>query len=373
MKSKLTVLQLLPHLELGGVERGTLEVGKYLVENDHRSLVVSGGGRMVKQLEQEGSTHFTLPIGKKSLFTFRHFKALRDIILKNDVNIVHIRSRFPAWVNYIAMRGIEKSKRPKLISTIHGAYSVSPYSKIMLKADKIIAISQFIESYIHDNYSGIDHNKITIIHRGISSEDFPANYSANEAWLEAWHKEFPQTKDKILLTLPGRITRWKGQEDFLDIVHGLKTSGMDFHALIVGGFDTNKQHFFNELQNKSQQLSLQNYVSFVGSRPDIKQILSISDLVYSLSKKPEPFGRTSPEALTMGKPVVAYDHGGAHEVLSELFPQGLCKANNVDDAIVKTQEILSKPYSIKPNELFTSAKMLEKTLQLYLSTASEIR
>lgn len=373
MSSSLTVLQLLPNLELGGVERGTLQVAKHLVENGHRSLVVSGGGRMVSELEEDGSTHFTLPIGKKSLLTFRYIWALRKLIVQNKVDIVHVRSRFPAWVNYFAFRGIPKQQRPVLITTIHGAYSVNSYSKIMLKADKIIAISNFIESYILDNYSDIDREKIKIIHRGISVIDFPTNFKASDKWLDTWFKEFPQTQNKLILSLPGRITRWKGQEDFLEIVHKLKKSGLHFHALIIGGYDQNKQHFYKELQEKTKSLALENHVTFVGSRPDIKEILSISNVVFSLSKKPEPFGRTSPEALTMGIPVVAYDHGGGREVLKELFPQGLSKANDIEDAVSKTQNILENPSAINPNRLFTAEKMLDKTLELYLSSTNKIR
>lgn len=324
---------------------------------------------MVEQLQQEGSQHITLPVGKKSLFTFRHVRALRTVIETNKVDIVHVRSRFPAWVNHFALKGIPEARRPKLISTIHGAYSVNRYSKIMMNSDRIIAISQFIKHYILSNYPDVDDKKITVIHRGVGQSHFPRGYTADADWLENWYKEFPQTKDKIVICLPGRITRWKGQEDFLKIAHGLKSSELNFHAIVVGGFDQQKQHFFTELQDLAKQLSLSEHLTFVGSRPDIKDIMSISDLVYSLSKKPEPFGRTSLEALSLGRPVIAYDHGGGREVLSELFPQGLCEANNTEAAIHKTLKVLQNADPIKPNTQFTLENMLDKTLRLYLAAA----
>ncbi len=372
MTKKLTVLQILPYLKLGGVERGTLEVAKHLTSEGHKALVVSGGGRMVKQLEQEGSRHFELPVGKKSLLTFRHAKTLRKIIIKNKVDVVHVRSRLPAWVNKLALHGIPTSQRPRLVSTVHGAYSVNAYSKVMLKSDRIIAVSDYIKSYILNNYPDTDEKKISVISRGIDPEQFPRNFAPSSKWLETWYKENTSIKDKILLCLPGRITRLKGHHDFIKLNAFLKKhSTKNFHALIVGGYDDRKKAYYDELLARIKKEDLQNDISFLGARDDLREIMAISNIVYSLSNKPESFGRTSLEALSLGRPVIAYDHGGATEVLSELFPQGLIPKNNIDCAIKKTVEITEHFDSINLNEKFTLGNMLDKILAIYESTSQE--
>lgn len=367
MSKSLRVLQVLPELNLGGVERGTLEVGKALAERGHQSFVVSGGGRLVEQLEREGSKHFTLLVGKKSLFTLRYIKPLRDLILKNNIDIVHVRSRFPAWITKFALDGIDKNIRPKLVSTVHGAYSVNAYSKIMLKADKIIAVSDFIKDYICINYPDIDSNKIKVIYRGISNEDFPSGFMPSSQWKDDWFKQFPACKNKLILCLPGRITRLKGHEDFLKILHELKTNSNNFNAIIVGSYDKNKSGYFNSLKKKISESNLEDHVTFTGARNDIKEIISISDIIFNLSNKPESFGRTALEALSLKTPVIANNHGGVKDILEELFPEGLININNTEQAIEKINTFSNSLINIKDNKRFTLKNMLDNTINLYHS------
>ena len=165
-----TVLQILPELDVGGVERGTLEVAAELVKRNHRSIVVSGPGRLVSQLIDEGSEHINLPVGRKSLLSARLIPVLRKIFKEQEIDIIHARSRLPAWLAYLAWKNLDIEKTPAFMTTVHGPYSVNRYSEIMIKGERIIAISQYIKNYILENYPNVNEKRIEIIHRGISKE-----------------------------------------------------------------------------------------------------------------------------------------------------------------------------------------------------------
>ncbi|HYN53766.1 MAG TPA: glycosyltransferase, partial [Methylotenera sp.] len=180
---KLTVVQVLPALQSGGVERGTLEVGKYLVEQGHRSIVISDNGRLVNQLIEEGSEHIHWPIGRKSLLTLRFIPHLIAFLKDNEVDVLHVRSRFPAWICYLAWKIMPVSKRPHLITTVHGTYSISPYSAIMTKGEQVIVISKMIRDYVLKNYR-VNPDKLHLNYRGVDEQSFPYAYQPTKEWLE---------------------------------------------------------------------------------------------------------------------------------------------------------------------------------------------
>ena len=361
----LSVVQLLPALNVGGVERGTLEVAKELVKHGHRSIVISAGGRMVDELVGSGSEHIQLDIGKKSLFSLKHISYLRRYFSEEKIDIIHARSRLPAWLTYFAWNKMDQACRPKFITTVHGPYSVNPYSKVMTKGQKIIATSGFILKYITDNYPDVDINKITLIHRGVSKTEFPFAFQPEEKWLEAWHKQQPTISDKFILTMPARVTRWKGHEDFLGILARLKQQNISVHGLIAGGPHRSKTTYLEELQDKARTLGLEKEITFLGHRNDIKEIMSISDIVLSLAKEPEAFGRTVLEALCLGRPVIAYDHGGAAEILTKMYPQGCVEPNNIAAVCDKIISFYKEPVPVADKNFFTLDKMLNDTLSLY--------
>lgn len=361
----LTVVQVLPALEVGGVERGTLEVASGLVKAGHRSIVISGGGRLVDTLVLEGSQHFNWSIGRKSLFTLILAIKLRKLLIRESVDILHVRSRMPAWVCYLALKGIRKNKRPKFICTVHGPYSVNRYSKIMTKGDDVIVISQFIKDYVLNNYKETGEKKLTIIHRGINAKEFPFNYSPDDSWRKEWTKNHATLGDKFIITLPARITRWKGQEDFLLIISALKKLGIPIHGLVAGGAHVRRIKFLKSLKKQVVELGLKNEIDFIGHRDDLKEIMAISDIVLSLAKKPEAFGRTALESLSLGTPVVAYDHGGASEVLNILFPDGLTPRNDIAKATKKIASLYKTSNIISVKNPFTQKAMVDKTIDLY--------
>ena len=148
MTKKLTVLQTLPALHSGGVERGTLEIARALVAAGHRSIVVSDGGRLVEQLEREGSEHITMPVHRKSLASLFQIRPFRRLLEELKPDIVHARSRIPAWIAWLALRRMNPATRPRFVTTVHGMYSVSPYSAIMTKGEVVIAVSETVRDYV---------------------------------------------------------------------------------------------------------------------------------------------------------------------------------------------------------------------------------
>ena len=338
-------------------------MNKYLASKGYRSIIVSNGGRMVGQVLKDKGEHHKLAIGKKNILTiFTIFKLIK-LIKKNKIDIVHARSRLPAWVCYFAIRFIKKGHRPIFITTVHGPYSVNFYSSIMTKGDKVIVVSKMIQDYVLKNYK-IDRKKIFLNYRGVSNKDFPFNFKPSKNWLKSWYQKYPQTKNQIILTLPARITRWKGHEDFIELIKNLSHKYPNIHGLIVGD-EKKKNKYKAELKNKINELKLKKSITFVGHRNDIREVMSISKIVFSLSKEPEAFGRVSLESLSIGKPVIAYSHGGVKEQLVRLFPSGLIKVGSINDATKLAIKLLRKPPKTKKNNFFTLEKMLKTTLSIY--------
>ncbi len=365
---RLTVLQMLPTLESGGVEKGTLEVAKALVENGHRSLVISAGGRMVQQLETEGSEHFVWHVDKKSLFTLRFIWKLRRFLKAQSVDVLHYRSRVPGWVAYLAWKGMNPDRRPRLISTVHGLHSVSAYSAVMTKGERVIAVSETIKKYIAENYPNTAKESIELIYRGVDPMEFPYGYQPDTAWLAQWKNRYPQLTGKFVVALPGRMTRLKGHHDFLLIIRRLKDQGKDVVGLVVGGEDVKRKSYADEIYQSVADMALSDAIVFTGQRTDMKEIYSQCDAVLSLSSKPESFGRTVLEALSLGRPVIGYDHGGVGEILTALYPEGRVPLGDVDAVVGHLSQSLTP---VAENHRFLKDNMLDRTLKLYQSSAGK--
>ena len=351
------VLQILPQLNIGGVERGTLDLSKALIENGHDAYVISGGGILVNELEKSGATHYEMPVHIKSLKTLFLAKKLSEKILSINPDIVHVRSRMPAWVNYRAFKKIQN--KPVLVSTFHGLYSFPIYSKVMSFVDHTIAISNTVESYIIQNYD-LEKKDITIIPRGCDPNTFN-NVSIDPKEKDDLLNEFPQIKGKKVLTIPGRITKWKGIAEFIQLMSLLDDS---YHGLVVGPIAKSKKRYFSKLLEKVSSLNLDNRITFTGSRRDISNIYKISDIVYNLSQTPEPFGRTMIEAIACGTKVVGWNHGGASEILKKLFPQGLVDLDEMEK-LRDTTVTIANTSSTPSENTFTAKRMTDSTIDLY--------
>lgn len=364
MFHRLNIVQVLPALESGGVERGTLEVGQYLAAQGHRSIVISAGGRLVKQLESEGSEHVRWDIGRKSLLTLKLIPRLRRFLQDNQVDILHVRSRFPAWICYLAWKGMDPATRPRLITTVHGQYSVSRYSRIMTRGERVIVVSNMIRDYVLKHYP-VEQGRLRLNYRGVDSARYQHGYRPEASWLADWYKTFPQTQNKQLLLLPARITRWKGQLDFIELIAQIRQQHPQVHGLIVGEAKKGKETFLGELTDKVRELKLESHITFTGHRSDIREVMAISNIVMSFSHQPEAFGRTTLEALSLGIPVIAYAHGGVEEQLKAILPQGCVTPGNIAAATALTHQWLKQPPEVPARHPFSLQNMLENTLNVY--------
>lgn len=361
---------MLPELDGGGVERGTLEIGRYLASNGHRSIVVSGGGRLVKQLENEGSTHIEMNVGVKSPTSLKYVLPLRQLILREEVDVLHLRSRLPAWVAFLAWKTLPQSKRPLLVTTFHGFYSVNAYSAIMTKGEAIIAVSDSIQQHIDKNYGKKDN--VTIIHRGVDGNTFnPERLDPNR--VNALRASWKIDPEKRVIMLPGRFTRLKGHEIFLKSLAKLKNT--DFLAILVGDSQENKK-YTDELLDIIKNNTLQDRVRIVGHCDDMPTAYSLADIVISASSnEPEAFGRTSIEAMAMGKPVIATAHGGSLETIVHDETGWLVQpadesdlAKAIDLALSLSDEELAtigNNGKRRVTKKFTTQSMCDKTLALY--------
>lgn len=369
-RQRLTVVQMLPALESGGVERGTLEVGRYLAERGHRSIVVSAGGRLVGQLEREGSEHLAWDVGRKSLLTpLRYVGRLRRFLAAEGVDILHLRSRMPAWVGYWAWKGMPPARRPHLVTTVHGPYSVNRYGSVMVRGERVIAISNMIVEYIRRHYPQVPETDIRLIPRGVDPQQFPHGFLPAPEWLARWREQFPRLAGRKLVVLPARITRWKGQVDFVQVMAGLVAAGCDVHGLVVGEAHPRRREFLDELHALCEAKGLAERITFTGHRGDIKEIMAISDVVLSLSREPEAFGRVTLEALSLGRPVIAYDHGGVSEQMAALLPEGAVPVGDVPGVVRLLSAWLDHPPAVSDNNPFTLERMLSATFDVYRELA----
>jgi glycosyltransferase involved in cell wall biosynthesis len=361
----LTVLQVVPALHAGGVERGTVEVAGELARRGHRSIVLSGGGRMVEQLEREGSEHIPCRVGEKSPLTLRHVGFVRDLLSRGDIDVVHAASRIPAWITKLAWQKLPAGNRPRFVTSLHGLHSVSRFSKVMTSGEAVIAVSKTIRDYILKNYS-TPQERIRVIYRGVDPAEFPRDFQPTAEWADRFFWEFPRAYGRKLITLPGRMTRLKGHDDFARLIRSLVDSGQPVHGLIVGGEHARKKRYGQELRHLVRTMNLEEHITFTGHRTDMKEIYSVSDLVLSLSARPESFGRTVLESLSLGTRVAGYAHGGVGEILTERFPAGLIAPGSQIELLQQAQELISSDAPpVPPVTQFQLSDMLDQTVQLY--------
>ena len=305
------IVQVIPELNEGGVERGVVELNREFVKKGIESFVISAGGKLENQINLDGGNHVKFDVCSKNIFTaFRRVSKLKKLLKEIKPDIIHVRSRVPAWLVYFA----NKSLKIKVVSTVHGFNSVGFYSSIMQKADAVICVSNSIKEYIQKHYQTSE-NKITVIPRGIDLELFnPKNI--DEIFIENFKKEF-NLKDKFIVSSVGRVTQLKDYETFIKAILLVKKEIPNIVGLIVGGVRSDKEDYLNSLKRLIKELNLEENIIFTGSQSKIEQIYALSDVVISSSKKPESFGRAVAEAICMNKPVIATNHGGVKDIIIE--------------------------------------------------------
>lgn len=371
---RLTVVQLLPALESGGVERSTLEIAEALIQAGHRAIVVSAGGRLVPTLEQAGAEHITLDIGRKSLRTLRHVRSLRDLFQRIGPDLVHARSRLPAWLGWKALGAMPAARRPGFITTVHGLNSPGLYSGIMTRGERVICVSDTVRAYVLEHYPRTDPGKLRVIPRGIDPTRFPHRAWPDPAMRAQFANEHPALGgDGPLLLLPGRGTRLKGHGDAVTLLGRLRAGGVDARLWMPGAREAGREQYVAELEQQARQGGFGEALVITPPTARIADAYAASDLVLQLSRKPEAFGRTVIEALSVGRPVVGWAHGGVGELLAELQPQGAVAPFDEDALLRTTQSLLaSHPApSAATMPAYTLRAMQDATLATYLELAHD--
>lgn len=362
---RLTVVQLLPALDAGGVERSTLEIVEALVGDGHRAIVVSKGGRMLPQLQAIGAEHFALDIGRKSPWTFRHVPALRRLFSEVDADIVHARSRLPAWIGWRALQGMH-GPRPRFVTTAHGLNSPSRYSAIMARGERVICVSNVVRAHLLQHYPRTDPQRLRVIPRGIDPARFARVTMPDRALRARLSMQHPQLGgDGPLLLLPGRGTRLKGHADALDLLAALRADGMDARLWMPGALDPGRTAYIDELQARARAAGIADALAITAPTDAIAEAYAASDLVLQLSRKPEAFGRTVIEALAVGRPVLGWAHGGVGELLAQLQPEGAVAAFDMDVLGQRARVLLAHPPMPAATMPYTLQAMQRATMDVY--------
>ncbi len=322
---KTVVMQILPALENGGVERGAIDIAKSLKKEGFEPIVVSKGGVLVYQLREAGINHITLPVASKNPFRiFLNIKKIAKVITDYQVDIVHVRSRAPMWSAYFAC----KKTNTKLVATVHGTYSLNLgkwkvfplkkyYNSVMLRADRIIAVSNFIKDYLVQNYRQKNQDmpseiveRISVIQRGVDLRYFDLSKISQSRvvnLINEWH--LPE--DRKIIILPARFTAWKGHEFLID---ALKKIDRDYCCVMVGS-DHGHKTYRKKIETSVVEAGLSGKVKVVGLCKDMPAAYALSHVVVSASVRPEAFGRVAIEAQAMQRVTIATKIGGALETI----------------------------------------------------------
>jgi glycosyltransferase involved in cell wall biosynthesis len=365
------VLQALVSLGIGGSEMVAVETTEFLRAAGHQVTVVAADGPLANRVKRAEAELLDWPIGRKRLPTLRYIRQLRGWLLENPVDIVHVHSRLPAWICYLALRKLPVEKRPVFITSMHGQYSVSSYSAIMARGDQVIAVSEHIRNYTLKNYLPAESPQLHTIYGGTSRKDFPYGYRPANDWYDKTYTEFPQLKNKRLLLLPGRLSRYKGHATFIELLAVLQSEFEDIHAVILGRAKPGSR-YINELEGLAERHGISDKLTFCGERTDMRDWMTASYLVFNLcSDPPEAFGRTIPEAVSLGVPVIAWNHGGIAEILHKMFPAGAVTPDDFMELTLKTREFLLNTPLVRKSDAFSLQDSMDQTLNLYHAALEE--
>lgn len=367
-----TVLQVLPALEVGGAERGTVDVTAGLTGAGWHAVVASSGGSMTEEVERAGGIHVTLPLDRKNPWTIRrNVRVLQDVVREHRVDVVHARSRAPAWSACAAAR---RSGVP-FMTTFHGVYGCGnrlkkAYNSIMTKGDVVIAVSEFVSRHIQETYQ-VPPKRLRVIHRGIDTGVFNPDGVSDER-MARLARQWRLPDNMPVIMLPGRAARWKGHDVMIEAVGSLGRK--DVRVLLVGA-DQGKPRYRDELEAQIRNAGLEGVVHLTRPCRDMAAAYVLADLVVSASVEPEAFGRVAVEAQAMGRPVVATALGGSHETVIDrktgrLVPAGDAAA--LADAMASMlaltaceRRALARRARDHVAACFTKSRMCDRTLSVY--------
>jgi len=348
MKKKVKVLQVIPKLGYGGAETGCYDLAHFLPEKGFRSYIATSGGELLNFVDKKKVTIFKIPVDSKNpfLILFNTF-IISIIILLYNINIVHVRSRAPAWSCFFAT----KITFRKLVSTFHGTYNFNNkvkkfYNSIMVRTDLVIAGSNFIFSHINSNYGKFfleqKKRRLLVIFRGINTNYYNIQ-KVLPIKIDKFSIQYKIDRNKFVILLPGRLTPWKGQKMFIEAIKLLNQRDdiSPFQAIILGG-DQGRNVYKKQLTGLVQQHRLNNIIKFIDHCEEMPIAYGVANLVCSCSIEPEAFGRISVEAQAMQLPIIASDIGGSKETIIQNHTGYLFENKNVEDLVNKIILVMQK-------------------------------
>jgi len=374
--SSFNLVQIVPSLESGGVERGTVDVANFLAKKKIKNFIITSGGKMMNELDDNFIHVHQLPVASKNFFSYPFIASkINQFIKANNINLVHVRSRGPAWIiNLMSKNNI------KTISTFHNVYGGNSYLKTIYnkglsKMDHLVAISDYVKETIVQKYNIIEEN-ISVINRGIDTEYFnqPIDDTKRDNF---FHTHQIDTSKKIIL-FPARLTSWKGQLEFIDVIKKIDMQNL----LVLFAGDIKNDSYTRLVQDKIYKDNLTNICKILGSvnQNEMRKLYQIADLSVSFPLRAEGFGRTISESLYSNTPVLAFDWGGVKnqlENLSDLFkskPQDYKVLPNKIEALLnlsedQKKEALQDAQSVIEKS-FSKKNMVNQYLELYESLKS---
>ena len=372
-ENKPVVLQILPELEMGGVEIGTTEIADALCKAGIKNFVASKGGRLVHDLQKMKVKHFTLDLKTKNPFKiYRNSLELEKIIRENDINIVHARSRAPAWSAYWAAKRVGVH----YMTTFHGTYGLGPlgikkyYNRVMTYGERVISISSHIRKHLIDNYT-INPDIIRPVHRCVNTLRFNPD-NVTQARMINMIEEYHIPEDKPVILLGGRITHWKGQHLLIKALARMKNQ--DFYCIIAGD-EQGREKYLAYLKKLADKYGLSSRICFHGKVLDMPALMMVSNVIVSAAIEPEAFGRISVEGQAMGKIVVASNIGGSLDTIQDGINGKLFESNNpysmaeaLDWALSRTDNQRNKIIKAAMKNVadnFTKEIMCDKTIAVY--------
>lgn len=372
------VMQIIPSLGAGGAEQGCIDVAAELVKSGAKSIVVTHGGHRIPELLRGGSIHIDLPVHSKNPFImWRNIARLRKIIKEQDVDIVHARSRAPAWSAWKAVEGT----RARFMTTCHAPFNISGdvkkfYNSSIARGERVIAISNYVREYLLKNYEIEDRN-IRVIHRGVAIEKFHPNAVAPTHLIKLT-KEWRVPDGCTIIMMPGRVTRWKGHHILVDAMAKLKRD--DIFCVMIGD-DQGRTEYRIEVENAIREKGLEGRVRIIGHCSDMPAAYMLANVVVSASTDPEGFGRVPIEAQAMGRPIIATNHGGAMETILPgytgwLVPPGDSNAlaGAIEEALAMDSEqraFMATHAMMHVAEHFTRGRMVDETMDVYAELLQE--
>ncbi len=359
------VLQILPSLEVGGVERGVLDLARAMKKEGEECIVISSGGELVQELQKMGISHYTLPVHQKSLFSLFLIPKIAEIIRRDRIDIVHARSRVPAWLAWFAARQTGKP----FVTTCHGYYSSHFLSRVMGWGKRVIVISRVIGRHMVDDFD-VPPQRIRMVHRGIDLSQFPFS-----------NKRFDEKQQTLRLINVGRFSPIKGQVEFLRAIHLLRRRQLpQIEVWLVGSEAKGKTKYTQKIHQTIQQLGLESCVKLLGTRRDVGDLVAQTDLLVLSTLVPEAFGRVIIEAGAVGTPVIATRLGGVLDVIDHnenglLVPPGEIQAMAEAMFEILTDRQKAKQLALKLREKvekqFTLELMTKQTLAVYREVERE--